>query len=197
MARAVDPHSFCGSGSSCSSKCGSGSSLKIICNKLPYVWTWKTKKIAEKLKTMELVQIYVILFNTITIITSFLSFFVFFPSNLYLLDPDPHIECGSKSRRKNECGSMRIRIHSTDFGSSTFLPGGPRTGCFSVGPDGLLVNFFFDKNHIVFHAVWKTSGRAGRSHILSNLKHQSNVITVLRRSWFRIISWLNFAGIYN
>ena len=60
---------FCGSGSSCSSQCGSGSSCffnaypdpaltKFVMNYLPYedfLELKKTKQIAEKLKTMELV----------------------------------------------------------------------------------------------------------------------------------------------
>ena len=48
----------------------------------------KTKKIAQKLKTMELVHINLILQNKSTIITNFLQFFQFFPQNLPL-DPDP------------------------------------------------------------------------------------------------------------
>ena len=61
---------------------------------------------------MEFVDIYLMYYNKIKFFSIFLGFFLFFPSNFPLLDPDPHIECVSGSRRENECGSMRIRIHS-------------------------------------------------------------------------------------
>ena len=38
---------------------------------------------------MELVQIYLIFLNKITITSIFLAFFQFFPSKFALLDPDP------------------------------------------------------------------------------------------------------------
>ena len=41
-----------------------------------------------------------------------LTYMFLFSFNFFHLDPDPHFECGSGSRRANECGSMRIRIHS-------------------------------------------------------------------------------------
>ena len=83
-----------------------------IFNKLLQAELKKTKKIAQKLKTMELVHIYLIKKKKITISNDFLAFFLCFSSNFSLLYPDPHIECGFGSRRENECGSMRTRIHS-------------------------------------------------------------------------------------
>ena len=51
----------------------------------------------------------------ISITVNFLAFLLFFFFNISLLDPDPHIECGSRSRRKKECGfrstALAIRIH--------------------------------------------------------------------------------------
>ena len=43
--------------------------------------------------------------------TNFLAFFCYYLKKISLLDPDQHIECGSLSRRENECGSMWIRIY--------------------------------------------------------------------------------------
>ena len=59
----------------------------------------KTKKIALKLKTMELVQIYTFIAGT-----NYLVFFQFF-LNFFLLDPAPQIEWGCGFRRENKCGS--------------------------------------------------------------------------------------------
>ena len=58
-------------------KCGSGSSLTNIFNKWPVLCEElkKTQNIAQKLKTMELVQIYLIFKNKITISTNFLECF--------------------------------------------------------------------------------------------------------------------------
>ena len=53
--------------------------------------------------------------NKFAVISNFLAFFQFSVEIFTLLDPDPHIECGSGSRRENECGSMRIRIHSPAY----------------------------------------------------------------------------------
>ena len=56
--------------------------LKKICNKLPYEdssGVESDKKIAQKLKTMELVLIYLNVFHTITITTNFFTVFLFFP----------------------------------------------------------------------------------------------------------------------
>ena len=61
---------------------------------------------------MELVQIYFKKINKVAVISNFLAFFLSSVDKFTLLDPDTHIECGSGSRRENECGSMRIRIHS-------------------------------------------------------------------------------------
>ena len=61
----------------------------------------KTKKIAQKFKTMELVHINLILQNKSTIITNFLSFFQFFPQNLPL---DPVPDPGGKMNA-DPCGS--------------------------------------------------------------------------------------------
>ena len=64
---------------------------KKLLDKLKY-----TKKIAQNLKTMELVRIYLIFYeyNKITISTNFLAIFLFFPKNFPFLDPDT---CGSGS----------------------------------------------------------------------------------------------------
>ena len=56
---------------------------------------------------MELVLIY-FFFNKITITSNFLAFYLFF---LRIFPP----ESGSGASRENECGSMRIRIHSPGF----------------------------------------------------------------------------------
>ena len=64
---------------------------------------------------MELVQIYFKKLNKVAVISNFLAFFQFLVDKFTLLDPDPHIECGSGSRRENECGSIQIRIHSPGF----------------------------------------------------------------------------------
>ena len=55
--------------------------------------------------------------NKVAVISKFLAFFQFVVDKFTLLDadPDPHIECGSGSRRENECRFMRIRIHSPGF----------------------------------------------------------------------------------
>ena len=49
-----------------------------------------------------------------------------------LLFPDPHIECGSGSRRENECGSMRIRIHSPGVGVGVGVGAGV---CLELEPE--------------------------------------------------------------
>ena len=68
--------------------------IKLIQNlkKIPYEELKKTKKIAQKLKSMELVQIYLILKNKITI--TWYRYYVpcpcifqFFPKNVSLPDP--------------------------------------------------------------------------------------------------------------
>ena len=61
---------------------------------------------------MELVQIYFKKLDKVAVISNFLASFQFLVDKFTLLDPDPHNECVSGSRRENECGSMRIRIHS-------------------------------------------------------------------------------------
>ena len=59
-----------------------------------------TKNIADKLKAMELIQIYLILKNKITI-TKISLHFSGFSSKFTPLDPDLHIECGYGSWREN------------------------------------------------------------------------------------------------
>ena len=56
---------------------------------------------------MKLVQIYFKKPNKVAVISNFLAFFQFLVDKFTLLDPDPDplIECGSRSRRENECGS--------------------------------------------------------------------------------------------
>ena len=65
---------------------------------------------------MDLIQIYLKNSNKLTIITLpgpiSLHFCCFYWKNFPLVDPYPHIECGSGSRRENECRSMWIRIHN-------------------------------------------------------------------------------------
>ena len=70
----------------------------------------KTKKNSQKYKTTELVQIYCQNFNKIIAIriSSISLHFSAFSINFFLMDPDQHIESGS--RRKNYCGST---AHST------------------------------------------------------------------------------------
>ena len=63
---------------------------------------------------MKLVQIYFKKNLIDLLILPIPSFFLFLLEHFSLLDPDPHIECESGSRRQYECGSMRIRIHSPD-----------------------------------------------------------------------------------
>ena len=64
-----------------------------ICNKLLQAELKKTKKIAQKLKTMELVHIYLpVIFKTkITISTNFLAFVMFFL--LKFLPPEGKMQC--------------------------------------------------------------------------------------------------------
>ena len=62
---------------------------KFVTN-LPYKELKETQKIVQKLKTMELVLVYFILFNKIAITTSFVAFFRVFSSKFSLLDPDPY-----------------------------------------------------------------------------------------------------------
>ena len=45
----------------------------------------------------------------------FSCIFLFLFEKHSLLAPDPHMECGSGSRRENEFGSMRIQIHSPAY----------------------------------------------------------------------------------
>ena len=52
---------------------------------------------------MELVQIYFINFNKITIVSYFLAFFLYLFFSFSLLDPDQRIKSGS--RGENECRS--------------------------------------------------------------------------------------------
>ena len=52
---------------------------------------------------MEIVQIYFKNLNKLAFITNFLAFFLFLFDNFSLLDPDLHMESGSRS--ENECGS--------------------------------------------------------------------------------------------
>ena len=58
---------------------------------------------------MELVQIYFKKLYKVAVISNFLAFIQVLGDKFTLLDPDPQSECGSGSRRENECGSMRIR----------------------------------------------------------------------------------------
>ena len=64
--------------------------LNKICKNCWYLYLMKRrkKKIAQKLKALELVQIYLIFKNEITITTNFLAFFCFF-LKCFLLDLDP------------------------------------------------------------------------------------------------------------
>ena len=80
---------FCGMGSSCSSQCREGFSsflnadleltsfTKFVKYYLIKSWKWQ-KNIADKLKAMELIQIYLIFKNKITITKISLHFFRFF-----------------------------------------------------------------------------------------------------------------------
>ena len=72
--------------------CGSGSSVKKFVTSYimkTFLKLKATKKIAQILKTMKLVLIYLHVFHTITITTDFFTVFLFFPSNFSLLYPDP------------------------------------------------------------------------------------------------------------
>ena len=76
------------------------SQLYKICKKLPYEVLKKTKKNAQKLKTMELVHINLIFLNKSTLITIFLAFFQFFPPKFTPLDSGGKMNadpCGSGS----------------------------------------------------------------------------------------------------
>ena len=64
---------------------------------------------------MELVQIYFKKLYKVAVISNFVAFIQVLGDKFTLLDPDPQSECGSGSRRENECGSMRIRIHSPAY----------------------------------------------------------------------------------
>ena len=46
---------------------------------------------------MDLVQFYFLKLNKLAFITNFLAFIMFLIEIFSLLDPDPHIECGSGS----------------------------------------------------------------------------------------------------
>ena len=65
---------------------------------------------------IKLVQIFLNnLLNKLAMSTNFLAFFCFYLKKFSLLDPDPHIECWSRSRSENECGSC---IHFIQAGES-------------------------------------------------------------------------------
>ena len=74
--------------------------LYKICKILPYKELKMTKNIADKLKAMELIQIYLIFKNKTTITKISLHFFRF-SSKFTPPDPDLHIECGYGSWREN------------------------------------------------------------------------------------------------
>ena len=58
---------------------------------------------------MELIQIYLIFLNKTTIYTNFLTFILFFFSKFFLLNPDPHFECGSR-RENSVFDQLRLRF---------------------------------------------------------------------------------------
>ena len=64
-----------------------------ICKKKLYTVFIKTKKIDQKLKTMELINIYFFCIKEQLLLIS-LHFFIFFSQKFPPLDPDSHIECG-------------------------------------------------------------------------------------------------------
>ena len=70
---------------------------------------------------MELVQIYFKKLYKVAVISNFVAFIQVLGDKFTLLDPDPQSECGSGSRRENECGSMRIRIQIRIHSPAFFL----------------------------------------------------------------------------
>jgi hypothetical protein len=61
---------------------------------------------------------------------------VFFFIFLDLLDPDPHSECGSGTRRPIECGSKWIRIRNTGDGDGGGVGGRGRRREVTIRVDG-------------------------------------------------------------
>ena len=76
----------------------------------------KIEKIAQKQKQWSMYKITLKIWKNYNNYRDlFPSIFKFLLKNFTLLNPDLHDECGSGSRRKNDCGSMRIRIHSSGY----------------------------------------------------------------------------------
>ena len=116
---------LCGSGFGSSSfsewGSGSGSRSRSSLTKFEEKKSWrvflsckKQKRLLKSKKQWSLCKFTFFKLNKDAVISNFLAFFQFLVDKFTLLDLDPHIECwsGSVSKRENECGSMRIRIHS-------------------------------------------------------------------------------------
>ena len=106
---------WCGSVSSCFFNAGSGSSLKNCVTSYrmkSFLELKKTKKIAQKLKIMELIQIYLHLKKIkLQWLTICLHFFIF-SSNFSLLDPDPG---GKMNADPCESGSTALVLSLSPF----------------------------------------------------------------------------------